>query len=138
MKSRFWLHDYRGIEIFDSPKGHWGRGQTGFTFSESGRINLSDGRKIKRSGTWHYPCHRDLVSGEGKDRTVFSGIYNYGYAEGSSLWLYPDAEGALNDEIRQSLCSLIGVHLIDSRTAVFSNTSHDLLFILGDMKIAAN
>ncbi len=134
MKPKFWLHDLRGIEIYDSPRGHWGRGQTGFTFSQSGRINLSDGRKIKTEEGWKYPCHRDLISGEGKDRTVFSGIYSYGYPEGPTLWLYPDAEQSLNDDIRHGLCSLIGVHRIDSTTRVVSNTTNELLFILGDVQ----
>ena len=133
MRPAFWVADYRGLEIHDSRMGHWGKGQTGFNLSESGRVFLSDGRKIKRDGVWSYPCHRDLVNGHGPDRTVYSGIYSYGYADGPSLWLYPHAERSLNEAMKAGLNSLVGVHRIDGQTPVYSNTSRELLFLLQDV-----
>lgn len=133
MKHPLWVRDYRNLDIHDSRMGHWGKGQTGFNLSESGRVFLSDGRKVKREGEWSYPCHRDLIDGEGQDRTVFSGIYSYGYAEGPTLWLYPFTEVALNDAMRQGLSSLIGVHRIAATTAVRSNNSRETLFLLREV-----
>lgn len=35
-----WVRNYANIEIHDSKEGHWGRGQTGFNLSLSGRVFL--------------------------------------------------------------------------------------------------
>lgn len=35
-----WVRNYANIEIYDSKEGHWGRGQTGFNLSLSGRVFL--------------------------------------------------------------------------------------------------
>lgn len=135
MKHPLWVGHYGDLSIHDSPNGHWGRGQTGFNLSESGRVYLSDGRKVKCAGTWTYPCHRDLVVGEGLDATVYSGIYSYGYAEGPTLWLYPHTERHLTAGMMKGLASLIGVHRISGETKVLSNTSRELLFTLNDIAL---
>lgn len=127
-----WARDLTGFEPFDSREGHWGRGQTGFNLSITGRIWLSDGRKVKRDGEWVFPCHRDLIDGRDKDATMYSGIYSYGFKEGPTLWLYPDAEGALNIAMQAGLASLIGVHKITHDTPVRSNTRRHVLFRLGE------
>ena len=137
MKHPLWVGHYGNFTIHDSPNGHWGKGQTGFNLSESGRIFLSDGRKVKRDGQWLYPCHRDLIAGDGRDATFYSGIYSYGFAEGPSFWLYPHTEGALNPEMIRGLCSLIGVHRISKDTPVFSNTTRNLLFVLREIDPAS-
>lgn len=133
MSNKLWVRDYANLTIHNSKDGHWGRGQTGFNISLSGRIYLSDGRKIKQEGVWGFPNHRDLIDGQGDDETVYSGIYSYGFREGPTLWLYPHAEGALTAAMRRGLASLMGVHQIDAATTVRSNTSRKVLFSLGEI-----
>lgn len=127
------MRNYANIEIYDSKEGHWGRGQTGFNLSLSGRVFLSDGRKIKVAGEWKYPSHRDLFDGAGDDETVYPGIYSYGFREGPTLWLYPHTESAMNDAMRRGLASLIGVHQINVETPVRSNSSRGVLFTLKEV-----
>jgi len=131
--SPYWARDYRYFEPNDTPEGHWGRGQTGFNLALSGRVLLADGRKVKRDGLWVYPCHRDIVVGEGRDQTAYSGIYSYGFRGGPVLWLYPFAEAALNDVMCCGLASLVGVHKIDGDTPVRSNDTRRILFRLGEI-----
>lgn len=131
----YWVRDYRRLDIFDSPDGHWGRHQTGLTIAPSGKVLLSDGRKIKVDGTWRFPCRRDLVVGHGEHRTVYSGIYSFDARYGPTIWLYPDAESALSDRIRAGLASLIGVHRIAPETPVRSNNGRQVLFVLGQQPL---
>lgn len=42
-----WVRNYANLDILDSREGRWCRGQTGFNISLSGRVFLSDGRRIK-------------------------------------------------------------------------------------------
>ena len=130
----FWLHNYNGFEPNDTKQGHWGKGQTGFNVSISGIVNLSDNRKVKKDGAWRYPNHRDMMTGEGDHCTCLSGIYSWGYEEGPTLYLYPAAEGMMNERIREGLASLIGVHHITEDTPVVSNCSRKILFRLGEVR----
>lgn len=138
LRSPYWVRDYSSFAPLSSQDCHWGKAQSGFCLSLSGRIWLTDNRAVR--GGLHgrrdiddeftHPCHRDLVDGRGDDATVYAGIYSFG-AE-VCLWLYPQAEGALNEAMRAGLKSLIGVHLITATTPVKSNTSRRVLFILGE------
>lgn len=104
--------------------GHWGKNQAGFNVSLSGRIWLTDNRQ--------FPCHRDLIDGEGDDATVHSGIlsWNRGKIE---LYAYPYLVQVLDlPAVRDGLKSLIGVYGMTQDTPVISNCSRKVLFRLGD------
>lgn len=95
---------------------------------------ISEGRRIKVDGQWIYPCHRNLIEGEGDDCTYFSGIYSYGFkSDGPTLWLYPHAEKGMNEMMRQGLASLIGVHRITGNTPVRSNSDRHIIFRLNEV-----
>ncbi len=131
----YWVKNYSNFDPKDSTEGHWGKGQTGFNISKSGKIYLSDNKKVKDElGEWGYPNHRDLVVGSGDDKTVYSGIYSW--FNGIILWLYPATEFMWEENptnIEKGLASLIGVHKITKDTPVYSNTSRNILFRLGDV-----
>ncbi len=131
-RSQYWVKDYTDYNPWSSKDSHWGKGQAGFNLSRSGRINLSDNKGEKdEAGDWYYPCHRDLLDENKDDITCYSGIYSW--ANGPELYLYPDAEAALNEDMKKGLASLIGVHQITPETPVISNTSRKVLFRLKDV-----
>ncbi len=131
-RSQYWVKDYTDYNPWSSKDSHWGKGQAGFNLSRSGRINLSDNKGEKDdAGDWYYPCHRDLLDENKDDITCYSGIYSW--ALGPELYLYPDAEAALNEDMKKGLASLIGVHQITPETPVISNTSRKVLFRLKDV-----
>jgi hypothetical protein len=107
-------------------EGHWPADCAGFNLSCSGRIWLTDNEDIwidkPNIKGYTFPCHRDLVDGDGHDKTIYSGLYCWKGEGGATLWLYHDTERAFNAEMLAGLKSLIGVHNIDSNTKVFSNT----------------
>jgi len=132
-KSKYWVKDYSNFKPISDPESHYGKGQTGFNISESGKIYLSDNTPIQIGEGWRYPTHRYMIVGEGRDKTVFSGIYSFGFKEDPALWLYPDTEKYLNEEMKKGLASLIGVHSITKDTPVKSNTGRKTLFTLGEI-----
>lgn len=94
---------------------------------------VSANTRVKRDdGQWHWPCHRDLMSGVGDNATVYSRIYTFHYRP-SILWLYPDTEAHLTDSMKRGLASLIGIHKITPETAVKSNTTRKTLFFLKEV-----
>jgi hypothetical protein len=124
-----WVSDYSNFQPKSTKFGHWGKGQTGLNISLSGRIFLSD-NVLK--GDFRYPCHRDLIDGEGIHETVYSCIYSWSNGE-PTIWLYPDAERSLNRDMKRGLNSLIGVHKITSGTPVRSNSERGVIFRLGEV-----
>lgn len=118
MKPAFWVADYRGLEIHDSRMGHWGRGQTGFNLSESGRVFLSDGRKIKRDRVWAYPCHRDLVNGHGLTVRLILRHLQLRVCRRTVAMALSGRRRSLNEAMKLGLHSLVGVHRIDGQTPV--------------------
>jgi hypothetical protein len=135
-RSARWVVDLTGYTPLR--EGHWPAYVAGFTLSKSGRIWLCDNKPIiideqRRAGVLA-PCHRDLVNGSGDDKTQYSGLYCFNPKDReTTLWLYPDAESNLNQQMMLALTSLIGVHNILSSTVVFSNTSRKALFSLGNV-----
>ena len=119
---------YNPISCKDS---HWGIGQAGFNMSTSGRIYLSDNKPIRCGNRIYYPCHRDLINGEGIHKTKYPGIYSW--SKEIAIWLYPDLERNLTKDMKRGLAKLIGVHRITNQTPVKSNTERDILFLLGDI-----
>jgi hypothetical protein len=136
MMNSLWIQDLTRYE--PAREGHWPPYCAGFTLSKSGRIWLTDNKPITinqdgKQGVLA-PCHRDLINGEGEDKTVFSGLYCYNPKHKRvSLWLYSFAEVELTERMMQGLKSLIGVHKITAATAVLSNTSRKELFTLQDI-----
>ena len=129
----YWVDDYSDFRPKSDRQGHWGSGQTGFNISLSGSIYLSDNRPTEgRGGLLHHPCHRDLITGQGDDETIWAGIYSW--SREVTIWLYPSTEGAVmrREEMRKGLASLIGVHKITEKTPVKSNTERGTLFLLGE------
>jgi len=122
--SNYWVTDlsnYNPINL----GGHWGDNQAGFNLSLSGRIWLTDNHE--------YPCHRNLIDGEGDDETVYSGIYSWNDGN-PELYTYPFLEQVLDrPEVREGLKSLIGVHMLTKDSPVISNCSQKVLFKLGDL-----
>jgi hypothetical protein len=133
LAKKYWVKDYHNFEPHDTPDGHWGKHQAGLNISRSGKIFLSDNRKVKDEEGWGYPSHRDIDVGSGVDRTSYSAIYSFEKEWGPTIWLYPDTEGSLNKEMRIGLSSLIGVHQITADTPVRSNTGRNILFRLGNV-----
>lgn len=140
-KHSLWVGDYNAFVPMSHKDAHWGTGQCGFNLSMSGRIFLSDNKRIRLSrateGTnidreWFYPCHRDMEDGTGEDKTCLSGIYTFSGTP--ILWLYPLAERYLGSKIKAGLGSLVGVHRITGQTEVRSNTSRKVLFLLADVR----
>jgi len=112
------LRDYSPINL----GGHWGRDQAGFNMSRSGRIWLTDNHQN--------PCHRNLIDGDGENKTNLSGIYSWHNGK-HEIYVYPDLENAIDiDAVRDGLCSLIGVNGIPSGTPVISNCTGSTLFVL--------
>ncbi|MNG60949.1 hypothetical protein D3C79_191180 [compost metagenome] len=112
------LRQYKPINL----GGHWGRDQAGFNLSLSGRIWLTDNTA--------FPCHRDMIDGQGEDKTNLSGIYSW-HQGNHELYVYPYLEAVIDREtVRQGLRSLIGVNGIAVGTPVISNESRAVLFCL--------
>ena len=116
-------------------EGHWPAYCAGFNLSLSGRIWLTDNRPIWISSDIREgiiaPCHRDIIDGEGEDKTLYSGLYCYNPRHKAvTLWLYPAAEQVLNENMRDALKTLIGVDRITGDTVVYSNTTRKKLFAL--------
>jgi hypothetical protein len=139
----YWVKDLTYYSPLSHGHAAWGRDQAGFNLSLSGRIYLTDNRKVKMLPEvlqfgremveeYDYPNHRNLVVGEGKDQTIYSGLYSW-KNQRPELYLYYDAEKALNMQMRRGLASLIGVHLINANTPVISNTYRNVLFRLGNI-----
>lgn len=119
--SRLWVNDLSAYSPVNLG-GHWGTDQAGFNVSMSGRIWLTDNKER--------PCHRNLVDGEGDDKTNLSGIYSW-HKGNHEIYAYPDLESRIdNKSIQAGIRSLIGVNGIPAGTPVISNCSGKVLFRL--------
>jgi len=115
------LNDYDPISL----GSHWGNDQAGFNVSLSGRIWLTDNKDK--------PSHRQLISGDGEDATVYSGIFSWAKGE-PTIWTYPHLESVLhNPEVKEAIKSLLGVKGITESTPVISNGSRKTLFMVGEI-----
>ncbi|WP_318515702.1 hypothetical protein [Photobacterium leiognathi] len=117
-----WVQDFTQFTPSDAER-HWGKFQTGFNLSLSGRLNMVMSDSIQ--------CHRDIIVGEGDDETNLSGLYSY-KDDKAEIYVYPFLERAMKQDKRviEGLRSMTGIHLITKGTPVISNCSRQVLLTL--------
>lgn len=117
-----WVQDFTKFKPTLSNR-HWGKKQSGFNISFSGRVNMVMSDKNQ--------CHRDIIDGQGEDATHLSGIYSY-VNNDAILYAYPMLERAMQEDPRviEGIRSMVGIHLIKKGTKVISNCSRETILTL--------